>query len=243
MRRTLQLAAIGTAAGVFGGLFGVGGGIVIVPLLVLWLGYERARGDRHLAGRDRPDRRGRGRRAPGRLREPPLGYGLALGVPAVGGVVAGTWLQQRIPTRWITLRLRGSAGGDRRWSCCCDRGRSGSSGSASAPASPPGLFGVGGGILAVLALTLVLGLGQHEAQATSLLSIIPVALVGAWRQHGYGNLRLREGVLLGLLAWPAASAAWRSPTPCPSARSRSPSGASCSSSPRGWRGEPEGDHQ
>ena len=39
MRRTLQLAAIGTAAGVFRGLFGVGGGTVIVPLLVLWLGY------------------------------------------------------------------------------------------------------------------------------------------------------------------------------------------------------------
>jgi uncharacterized protein len=63
-----------------------------------------------------------------------------------------------------------------------------------------GLFGVGGGILAVLALTLVLGLGQLEAQATSLLSVIPVALVGAWRQHGYGNLRLRDGLLLGALA-------------------------------------------
>ena len=46
----------------------------------------------------------------------------------------------------------------------------------------------------------ILGLGQLEAQATSLLSVIPVALVGAWRQHGYGNLRLRDGVLLGALA-------------------------------------------
>ena len=63
-----------------------------------------------------------------------------------------------------------------------------------------GLFGVGGGLLAVLALTLILGLGQLEAQASSLLSVIPVALVGAWRQHGYGNLRLRDGVLLGALA-------------------------------------------
>ena len=63
-----------------------------------------------------------------------------------------------------------------------------------------GLFGVGGGILAVLALTLILGLGQLEAQASSLLSVIPIALVGAWRQHGYGNLRLRDGVLLGALA-------------------------------------------
>jgi uncharacterized protein len=63
-----------------------------------------------------------------------------------------------------------------------------------------GLFGVGGGILAVLALTLVLGLDQLEAQATSLVSIIPVALVGAWRQQRYGNLRLRDGVVLGVLA-------------------------------------------
>ncbi len=63
-----------------------------------------------------------------------------------------------------------------------------------------GLFGVGGGILAVLALTLVLGLEQLDAQASSLLSVIPVALVGAWRQHGYGNLRLRDGLLLGMLA-------------------------------------------
>jgi uncharacterized protein len=63
-----------------------------------------------------------------------------------------------------------------------------------------GLFGVGGGVLAVLALTLVLGLDQLEAQATSLLSVLPVAAVGAWRQHRYGNLRPRDGALLGVLA-------------------------------------------
>jgi uncharacterized protein len=62
-----------------------------------------------------------------------------------------------------------------------------------------GLFGVGGGVLAVLALTLVLGLGQHEAQATSLLCVIPVTVVGAWRQRRYGNLRLRDGMLLGVI--------------------------------------------
>lgn len=63
-----------------------------------------------------------------------------------------------------------------------------------------GLFGVGGGILFVPALVLLGGLGQLEAQATSLVAIIPVALVGAWRQHGYGNLRLRDALLLGSLA-------------------------------------------
>ena len=63
-----------------------------------------------------------------------------------------------------------------------------------------GMLGVGGGILFVPALTLALGLSQVEAEATSLLAIVPVALVGAWRQHGYGNLRLRDGVTLGVLA-------------------------------------------
>jgi uncharacterized membrane protein YfcA len=63
-----------------------------------------------------------------------------------------------------------------------------------------GMLGVGGGILFVPALTLALGLGQVEAEATSLLAIVPVAAVGAWRQRGYGNLRPRDALALGLLA-------------------------------------------
>ena len=56
-----------------------------------------------------------------------------------------------------------------------------------------GLLGVGGGILFVPTLTLALGLSQVRAEATSLLAIIPVALVGAWRQHRYGNVDVRDG--------------------------------------------------
>jgi uncharacterized membrane protein YfcA len=63
-----------------------------------------------------------------------------------------------------------------------------------------GLFGVGGGIMFVPALVLFAGLSQLEAEATSLLAIVPVAVVGAWRQHTYGNLRLRAGLLVGVLA-------------------------------------------
>ena len=63
-----------------------------------------------------------------------------------------------------------------------------------------GMFGVGGGILFVPALVLFAELGQLEAQATSLVAIIPVALVGAWRQRSYGNLRLGDGLLIGMLA-------------------------------------------
>ena len=63
-----------------------------------------------------------------------------------------------------------------------------------------GLMGVGGGILFVPALTILLDQSQLHAESTSLLAIIPVALVGAWRQHTYGNVRLRDGLVIGALS-------------------------------------------
>ena len=67
-----------------------------------------------------------------------------------------------------------------------------------------GLLGIGGGVLFVPGLVFFLSQSQLEAEATSLLAIIPVAIVGALRQRGYGNLRAREGLLVGLLALPGA---------------------------------------
>jgi uncharacterized membrane protein YfcA len=98
--RFLRLAVIATAGGAFSGLFGVGGGTVIVPLLVLWLGYQQkeatgtslsaiivigvlAAGAHALYGNVN------------------LRLGLAIGVPGVVGVVAGTALQQRISDRTV----------------------------------------------------------------------------------------------------------------------------------------------
>ena len=63
-----------------------------------------------------------------------------------------------------------------------------------------GLFGVGGGILFVPTLTLVLGLTQIHAEASSLLAIIPTAVVGALKQQQYGNLRWRPALVMGLSA-------------------------------------------
>jgi uncharacterized membrane protein YfcA len=63
-----------------------------------------------------------------------------------------------------------------------------------------GLLGIGGGALFVPALVLLLGLSQLEAEATSLLAIVPVAAVGAVRQQRYGNLRARDGLVMGALA-------------------------------------------
>lgn len=63
-----------------------------------------------------------------------------------------------------------------------------------------GVFGVGGGIIFVPTLTLVLGLAQLEAEATSLLAIIPVAILGSWRQTRTGEVRWRAATIMGLVS-------------------------------------------
>jgi uncharacterized protein len=63
-----------------------------------------------------------------------------------------------------------------------------------------GLVGVGGGVLFVPALTIFLGLTQVEGESTSLLMIVIVALVGTIRQNAYGNVRLRDAAVIGLLS-------------------------------------------
>lgn len=61
-----------------------------------------------------------------------------------------------------------------------------------------GLFGVGGGIVFVPALTLVVGLSQVQAEATSLLAIVPVAMLGTWRQRHTGDVHRRDALWIGL---------------------------------------------
>jgi uncharacterized membrane protein YfcA len=98
----LKLAVIGTAAGAFSGMFGVGGGTVIVPLLILWLGY----GEREATGTSMM----------AIILIASLAVALQLvhhnvdaskaalvGIPALGGAVAGTALQQRLPERAISI--------------------------------------------------------------------------------------------------------------------------------------------
>ncbi len=63
-----------------------------------------------------------------------------------------------------------------------------------------GVLGIGGGVLFVPGLVIFLELGLLEAEATSLVAVVLVAVVGAWRQRGHGNLRLRDGLVIGALA-------------------------------------------
>jgi uncharacterized membrane protein YfcA len=99
--RLARLAVIATAAGAFSALFGVGGGTIIVPLLILWLGYE----EREATGTSLTAIVLIAALAAG-------GQGLyghvdalkaaLIGAPGVAGVVAGTALQQRLPERAVS---------------------------------------------------------------------------------------------------------------------------------------------
>jgi uncharacterized membrane protein YfcA len=108
----VRLAAIATAAGAFSGLFGVGGGAIIVPLLVLWLGYEQreATGTSLAAIVIIAAMAAAAHAAYGNVR---LGVGLLVAAPAILGVLAGTAIQQRISERAVagafTLLLVASA--------------------------------------------------------------------------------------------------------------------------------------
>jgi uncharacterized membrane protein YfcA len=98
--RPVRLGLIATAAGAFSGLFGVGGGTIIVPLLILWLGYEyrEATGTSLAAivviG-------GLAAAAHGAYGNVDVVDGLLIGLPAIAGVLAGTALQQRLPSRAV----------------------------------------------------------------------------------------------------------------------------------------------
>jgi uncharacterized membrane protein YfcA len=104
--RSLKLVAIGTAAGLFSGLFGVGGGSVIVPLLVLWLGYdERAATATSLAAIIFIASFAAATQ--GLYGNVHVLDALLVGVPAVGGVLLGTWLHRRMHNRAISLLFAG----------------------------------------------------------------------------------------------------------------------------------------
>jgi uncharacterized protein len=98
----VRLAAIATAAGAFSGLFGVGGGTIIVPLLVLWLGYEQreATGTSLAAIAVIGALAAAAHAAYGNV---DLGKGLLIAAPAIAGVLSGTALQQLVSERALAV--------------------------------------------------------------------------------------------------------------------------------------------
>ncbi|HWC49561.1 MAG TPA: sulfite exporter TauE/SafE family protein [Solirubrobacterales bacterium] len=98
----LKLAAIGTLAGIFSGLFGVGGGTIIVPLLIFWFGYgERLATGTSLAAIVIVGLLGALAQG-GFYGNVHVVTALLLSIPAAVGVVFGTAIQQRIPQRAVS---------------------------------------------------------------------------------------------------------------------------------------------
>jgi uncharacterized membrane protein YfcA len=105
-RPIAKLGVIATAAGAFSGLFGVGGGTVIVPLLILWFAY----GSHEATGTSLAAIAVIavvGAIVQGAYGNVDVGKGMLVGVPAVGGVIAGTSLQQRLSSRGVSLLFAG----------------------------------------------------------------------------------------------------------------------------------------
>ena len=194
----MRLVAIGLVAGVFSAFFGVGGGIVAVPLLILVAGFpERVATATSLLAI--AITASAGVIVFGLRGEVEVGYAALVGLPAAAGAVAGTAWQQRIRTSTLTYGFAALLTAHRD---LAPRVVSGTTVILAillglAAGVMAGLFGVGGGILFVPTLV-ALGLGQLEAQGTSLLAILPTVLAGSWNQRRYGNLRVRSAVVVGL---------------------------------------------
>ena len=194
-RRRLGL---GFLAGAFSGLFGVGGGSIIVPGALAMPGVrERQATAASLLAITVMALVGAAVQAGyGNLR--PLDA-ILIGLPATLGVLAGTSLQQRLAPETVRALFAGLlliVGLVTIAGLHPAPGHSSTAGSLGAAAVGAfagviaGLLGVGGGALFVPALVFFVGLTQRQAEATSLLAIVPVSLVGAASQYRYGNLEL-----------------------------------------------------
>ena len=81
-----------------------------------------------------------------------------------------------------------------------------------------GLFGIGGGIVAIPILGLAFGMSQQSAQGTALVMVVPNVAIGLWRYYQKRSLNLRYAVTLALSAIPFTYGAARVATGLPSHR-------------------------
>jgi uncharacterized protein len=200
---------IGAAAGLMSGLFGVGGGLILVPGLVLLIGMSQHRAHAtSLAAiiATAPAA------AVGFAVADRVAYGAA-GVIAVGAIVGaflGAGLMHRLSDERLAqgfsvlivlVAVRLLAGGDMDVAAAAgalDLGRgAGFALLGIAAGALSAVMGVGGGVILVPALVLLFGFDQHLAEGTSLLVIVPTAMMGAWRHTRNGYTDWRVGLIAG----------------------------------------------
>jgi hypothetical protein len=206
--RVGRAAAVGLVAGFLSGLFGVGGGILIVPTLVLAMRMDQrlAHGTSLAAVLPIAVSSTLGYALEGEVDWPVAGL-LALG--AVGGAVLGTHVLHRLPQRALGVAFAGLLVATAvrlllDHSEAAGRGALGVGtvvglvvvGVASGVLA--GLLGVGGGIIMVPAMVVLLHIPPALAKGTSLAVIVPTSVMGTWRNRRNHNVDLRVAAVVGL---------------------------------------------
>ena len=215
---------VGVLAGVMSGLFGIGGGGVMVPLLVLWLALPQHRAHATSLGAIIVTAASGMARFAG---DSEVLYGIGIGISA--GAVLGAFVGARLMHRLSPKRLREAfsvllvlASLQMLFGYTPEAGEVLLSGAAAtvayllvglAAGALSGLMGMGGGVILIPAMVLLFGVTQHAAEGTSLLIIIPTAIAGSigHAKHGYTDWRLATILGIGGMvgAWAGADVALR----------------------------------
>jgi uncharacterized membrane protein YfcA len=206
--RLARAAAVGLVAGFLSGLFGVGGGILIVPALVLVLAMDQRLAHGTSLAAVLPIAVSS---TVGYALEDKVDWPVAalLAVAAVGGAVVGTHALQRLPQRALAFAFAGLllATAVR---LLVDHSDAGGRGGLDTPTVIgllalgvtsgilAGLLGVGGGIIMVPAMVVLWGIPPAVAKGTSLAVIIPTSIMGTWRNRHHGNADMPVAVTVGL---------------------------------------------
>jgi uncharacterized membrane protein YfcA len=215
--RLVRAIAVGVVAGAMSGLFGVGGGILIVPALVMVMGFEQrfAHGTSLAAVLPIAVSSMTSYATSGKI---DVWVGVFLSIGAVAGAVIGTAILHRLPHDALALGFamlllatavrmltdQGDATGR------ADLTLLGAVALVAIGVTTgilAGLLGVGGGIVLVPAMIVGFGVPAAVAKGTSLLVIIPTSIMGTWRNRTKSNVDLRVAATVGLAGVVSAFAA------------------------------------
>jgi uncharacterized membrane protein YfcA len=205
-----QGVVLGLAAGFIGGLFGVGGGLLVVPGLVLWLHFQQRRASAtSLATIVASSAAAVTRFAVDGSVE--LDTALVLFLGAGVGAFLGARLAGRLPNYWLARGFVGIVLFSAARLALAGSGHGGADALVSGVAEPVSLItvgllagilsatlGVGGGVVFVPALVALLGLEQQVAQGTSLAVILPTVLIGTTVHARAGRVDWPIGITVGL---------------------------------------------
>ena len=205
-----MLVLVGAVGGLLSGMFGVGGGILMVPLLMALAGLDQRRAAATSLAAIAPTAvvGAGGYLAEGRA---DLVVAALVAVGGIAGSWIGTWLLRRLPLallRWLFVGLLVVVA----WRMLATEppvGRPVDWGVATAVGLvavglamgvSAGLFGIGGGVIVVPALVLLIGADSLVARGTSLLVMVPTSLAGTFANARAGMLRLQDGAVVGVAA-------------------------------------------